>query len=94
MFVEMMSATVGRGVGECTPGDLFEIWPTRPDSDRHLRASYWYIDNSTGLDYIILHVVVTLDFKTDQRWWIKLERDEGWSPELVHVQVLTPCGIL
>ncbi|KAF8602659.1 kinase-like protein [Ceratobasidium sp. AG-I] len=76
-FVEMLTATVGRGAGECTSEDLFEIWATRPDSDRHLRAFYWYLDGDTGLDYIILHVVATLDFKTDQRWWVRLERDEG-----------------
>ncbi|KAF8602657.1 kinase-like protein [Ceratobasidium sp. AG-I] len=75
-FVEMLSATVGRGVGECTSQNLCEIWPVHPSSDRHLRAFYWYINEDSGLEYIVLHVVATLDFKTDQRWWVRLERDK------------------
>lgn len=78
MFFETLTSAVGCGEGECSIQDLFEIWPIRPDSDRHMRALYWYEPNTDdGIEYLVIHVVATLDFKTDQRWWIRLERNGG-----------------
>ncbi|KAF8602651.1 hypothetical protein BDV93DRAFT_192866 [Ceratobasidium sp. AG-I] len=76
-FVEMLSTTVGQGVGRCSSLDLCKIWSTQPDSHRRLRAFCWYISEISGLEYIVLDFVATLDFKTDQGWWVRLERENA-----------------
>ncbi|KAG8713813.1 hypothetical protein FRC09_018300 [Ceratobasidium sp. 395] len=83
-YAEMLSLRIGQGVGRCTPQDLCEIWPVLPDSDRRLQAFYWYEKtDSSGIEYIVLHVVGSSSYtQTGQNWWVRLERD-GSTDEAV-----------